>query len=291
MKRIFYTAAILLFTANAFAQTDTTIVNNGPDTIKVGNFIIVKKDRQGTDSGSNGKKNVYIDINVGSLNVTNNKERKRSNVSTNWLIFDLGFANLRDKTVYGSAEANSYLDAGSGAPFTKSDMSIRTGKSTNANLWLFMQKVNISKHVLNLKYGLGMEMYNYRYENNISYVKSPASIIRDDVDFSKNKLYVGYATVPLMLNIDATPSKRKGFSISAGVSAGYKVGSRNKQISSERGKDKTKGDFDLEPFRLAAVTELGLGPIRVYGSYSLNRLHQTGLEQYPYAVGIRFSNW
>jgi hypothetical protein len=56
---------------------------------------------------------------------------------------------------------------------------------------------------------------------------------------------------------------------------------------------KYKGDFDLQPFRLAAVAEMGLGPIRLYGSYSLNKLHADGtrLSQYPYAIGIRFSNW
>jgi hypothetical protein len=49
----------------------------------------------------------------------------------------------------------------------------------------------------------------------------------------------------------------------------------------------------LQPWRFAVVGELGLGPVRLYGSYSLNDLHKesTGLKQTPYAVGIRFSNW
>ena len=284
MKRIIYTTAALLLTASGFAQTDTT-KKNEPDTIKVGNFIIIKKNKDGDSSDRH--RNVYVDINVSN----NNNVKHKSNVSTNWLIFDLGFANVRDKTEYGSAEANSYLDAQGGTPFTKSDLALRTSKSSNANIWLFMQKLNVSKHVLNLKYGLGLEMYNYRYENNISYTKNPATIIRDDINFSKNKLYVGYATVPFMVNINTNPDRRKSFSISAGVSAGYKIASRNKQISSERGKDKTSGDFNLGPWHLAAIAELGLGPVRLYGSYSFNALHQDGLKQYPYAVGIRFSNW
>ena len=86
---------------------------------------------------------------------------------------------------------------------------------------------------------------------------------------------------------------KKGFSFSVGASAGYLINSRNKQISGERGKQKYHGNLDLQPWRFAGITELGLGPIRVYGSYSFNALHKesTGLEQYPYAVGIRFSNW
>ena len=96
-----------------------------------------------------------------------------------------------------------------------------------------------------------------------------------------------------MLHVNTTPGNKKGFSFSAGVSAGYLVGSRNKQKSAERGKQKYKGDFDLSPFRTALIGELGIGPVKLYGSYSLNTLHEsyTKLEQYPFAVGIRFSNW
>jgi len=49
----------------------------------------------------------------------------------------------------------------------------------------------------------------------------------------------------------------------------------------------------LSPFRTALIGELGIGPVKLYGSYSLNTLHDsyTRLEQYPFAVGIRFSNW
>ena len=292
MKRIIYTVAAMLLTASGFAQTDTTRKNE-PDTIKVGNFVIIKKNKSGDTTTNNPHKNVYVDINVfNNNNNSSNRVRHNSNVRTNWVIVDLGFANVRDETDYGSTEAASYLKAPvGGPPFTKSDLSLKTVKSSNVNIWLFMQKLNITKHVLNLKYGLGLEMYNYRYDNNISYNKNPAYIFKDTVDFSKNKLYVGYLTVPFMINLNTTPDKRKGFSLSAGVSAGYRIGSHTKQISSERGKDKTSGDFDLEPWRLAAIAEVGLGPVRIYGSYSLNTLHQEGLKQYPYAVGLRFSNW
>ena len=47
-----------------------------------------------------------------------------------------------------------------------------------------------------------------------------------------------------MLHINTTPGNKKGFSFSAGVSAGYLVGSRVKQKSAERGKQKYKGDFE-----------------------------------------------
>jgi hypothetical protein len=280
MKKVIVAIAALLAVGNVFAQTDTT--KRKSDTVVVGNFIIIKKDRNRSAGDTTKDTNIQI----------SKRKRRNSNLSTNWSIVDVGFANIRDKTVYGSAEANAYLQGGS-QNFTSADMKLRTTKSSNVNYWLFMQKLNVAKHVVNLKYGLGLEMYNYRYSTNISYREKngAAYIFRDTVAFSKNKLYAGYITVPFMLNINATPDRRKGFSFSAGVSAGYLVSSRNKQISNERGKQKIKGDFDLDKWRLAYIAELGLGPIRLYGSYSINPLHEKGLKQYPYAVGIRLSNW
>lgn len=289
MNRILLGMVAVLLALQGIAQTDTT-KKDGVDTIHVGNFIIIQKnkDRNYSSDTSYNNHNYSFDINL-----FRNRNRSRSyhsNISTNWFIFDLGFANWRDKTEYGSADVNSFLH-GNGTPFTKSDLKLVTVKSTNVNVWFFMQKLNITKHVLNLKYGLGLEMYNYRYDNNITYNKNPVYIWRDTVNFSKNKLYVGYLTVPLMLNVNATPQRKRGFSFSTGVSAGYRIGSHTKQKSSERGKDKLSGDFDLDPWRFSYIAELGIGPVRVYGSYSINALQQDAVVQYPYAVGIRFSNW
>jgi len=290
MNRILLSAVALLLTVQAIAQTDTTAKKDQVDTIHVGNFVIIQKnkDRNYSSDTSYNQRNYSFDINL----FGNNRSRSyHNNVSTNWFIFDLGFANWRDNTEYGSAEANAFLKPGIGGPFTKSDLKLVTVKSTNVNVWFFMQKLNITKHVVNLKYGLGLEMFNYRYDNNISYHKNPVFIERDTVEFTKNKLYVGYLSVPLMLNINATPQKKRGFSFSAGVSAGYRVGSHTKQKSSKRGKDKLSGDFDIDPWRIAYIAELGIGPVRLYGSYSVNPLQTDAVKQYPYAVGIRFSNW
>lgn len=288
MKRTLLAVTIMLVALTGFAQTDST-KDNSTDTIKVGNFVIIKKPKK------------TVEITIGTRNSSDStyssKNRKKKNISTNWWIMDLGFANIREETNYASAQAGGYLrTVGTSSLVTQNSMKLRAGKSSNVNLWFFMQKLNISKHVLNLKYGLGLEMYNFRYENNPSYRKDAAGnpyIFNDTVSFSKNKLYAGYITAPLMINVNPTPDKKKSFSFSAGVSAGYLVGSRNKEISDARGKVKYKGDFNLQPFRLAAVAEVGLGPVRLYGSYSFNKLHTdaTRMEQYPYAIGIRFSNW
>jgi len=285
MKLIYMIIAALLVAGTGFAQNDTTSSANDSlanriDTIKVGNFIIIKKRKD--NNGTTTTTNVSIE----------RKPYKPTKISTNWWIFDLGFANVNDKTNYAGTAATSFLKSvGSAGVPTEEDLKLRAAKSSNVNIWVVMQRLNLAKGYLNLKYGIGLEMFNFRYESNIRYNRTPAYIYKDSVSFSKNKLYAGYATVPFMLNLNTSPGRKKGLSISAGMSAGYLIGSHTKEISNERGKQKTKGDLGLEKFRLAYIGELGIGPIRLYGSYSLTPLHEKGLDQYPYSLGIRFSNW
>lgn len=289
MKRLVCLLALVWLGNSAFAQKDSSTTNT--DTVKVGNFIIIKKNKGNTPSEDYEKsRNNSYELRV------ERRPRRRSNISTNWWIMDLGFANWRDQTDYASAQAGNYFKVlrPADGPVNQNSFKLINGKSSNVNIWFFMQKLNVVKHVVNLKYGLGLEMYNYRFDTRLSFRKDPEPFVfNDSIAFTKNKLYVEYLTIPLMININTTPDSRRGLSFSAGISAGYLLNSRNKQVSGERGKQKIKGDFNFEPWRIATVAEVGLGPVRLYGSYSLNRLQKdvTRVEQYPYTVGIRFSNW
>ncbi len=94
-----------------------------------------------------------------------------------------------------------------------------------------MQKLNITKHVLNLKYGLGVELNNYRFDNErVQIQEDPTRFVinNDWQGFKKNKLAADYVTVPLMLNVNLTPKRSRGFGFSGGVSAGYLYSARQK---------------------------------------------------------------
>jgi co-chaperonin GroES (HSP10) len=292
MKQLITFLAAAIICSTATAQTDTTATKKS-DTIRIGGIIIVKNGKNKQD------KNVAI-----AMGRKDDSKKKNANVSTNWWIVDVGFANYTDNTNYATATADGYLVNRPGFPaLDKNDFKLRTGKSVNVNLWFFMQRLNLIKHNVNLKYGVGLEMNNYRYKSSISYKESgvkPYSavqtnapfIFRDSISFSKNKLAADYLTVPIMLNFTTNPgSKKKGIGFSAGVSAGYLYSQRNKQKSSERGKDRNKGDYDLERFKLSYVAELRLGPAHFYGSYSPQSFYEHSLDMKPYNVGIRFSNW
>jgi hypothetical protein len=103
----------------------------------------------------------------------NRRVEKPSNLSTNWWIVDIGFSNYTDNSNY----VNSAFDGFTASGITKDDLEARAGKSRNVNLWFFMQKLNIAKHVVNLKYGMGLELNNYHFENDkILFSKNPTLI-------------------------------------------------------------------------------------------------------------------
>ncbi|HEX4957915.1 MAG TPA: outer membrane beta-barrel protein [Lacibacter sp.] len=287
MKKLFTSALALCFGMASMAQSDTT-KPSGADTIKIGSIIIIKKnDGKTVETKENNKHDDDHDV---EIEIKKRKNYKPSNISTNWWIVDLGFANVNDQTNYAAATApGGYFPGGS-----KGQMDLRNGKSVNVNLWFFMQRINLIEHVVNLKYGLGLELNNYRYESNIRYQYEPGDFINTDAQvsrFDKNKLAADYVTVPVMLNFNFTPKKKKSYGLSAGVSAGYLYTARQKLISDERGKEKIKNDFNLEPWKLSAIGELNLGTVRFYGSYALNNMFRSGLDQTPYNIGIRFSSW
>jgi hypothetical protein len=278
MRNIYLLLAALCIGSIAKAQTDTgSNQAKSPDTIRIGSLIIIKK-------GSGNYEN-----RDGSVKVSRDRPSKQ-NVSTNWIILDLGFANYTDKTNYTSAIAAGVVAPGIG----KEQFKPRVGKSINVNLWFFIQRLNVIKHVVNLKYGLGVELNNYRYESPLRYNKNANIFNLDAVrHYEKNKLAADYITVPLMLNFNFTPKNyyNKAFGLSAGVSAGYLYSARQKMVTAEDGKQKTHDDFYLRPFKLSYIAELQLGPVKLYGSMATQSMFEKGLDQTPYNLGLRFSNW
>lgn len=268
--------AMACFAQDTTARQADTAAAEAADTIRVGGMIIIKK------KGRDGDKDETVVI-------SNDRKKKNSRVSTNWWIVDIGFANVHDQTNYASAAAQAFAPG-----FTDKDqLELRTGKSVNVNVWFFMQRLNVIKRVVNLKYGLGLELNNYRFQDRrVKLTENPTTIVLNDewADIKKNKLAVDYITVPLMLNLNFTPGREKGFGISAGVSAGYLYSARQK-IKHNDDKDKWHNDFDLRKFKLAYIGELNLGPVKLYGSYAMKSMWEKGLDQTPYNVGIRLSNW
>ena len=278
MKSILLLCLAACLFSTSFAQTDTTGKKETNDTIRIGGMIIVKK------PGSNDREIITKDRAV----KIPSRKYKSENITTNWMILDLGFSGFNDQTNYALQAAQDI------APLSNKDwFDLRGGKSRNVNIWFFMQRLNIIEHVVNVKYGLGLELNNYFFDDEtIRFQKNPTLITMDAglKDAKKNKLAADYLTVPLMLNFNFTPNKKNGFGFSGGVSAGYLYSARQK--TKMDGKvEKVKNDFDLQRWKLSYIGEVNLGPVKLYGSYAFESMWEKGLDQTPYNVGFRFSNW
>ena len=289
--------------------SDTLFI--GTDTLRIGSILIVNKKQAEAPNfktvlrigdASFGKPNDgQLGWSKGDFKKTkieiSRQPKQLKNVQTNWWILDLGFANFIDKSpnlMWPAANSNA-LPYAPGPLMSPENFSLINKKSTNINLWVVTQKLNLYQHKLNLKYGLGVEMFNFRFDKPISFREDITSNVKYDlVSFTKNKLLVKYLTIPVQINFKPNPNMKKGFYASVGVSAGYLWNARNKQISGERGKEKFRGNFNLNDWRFATIGELGVGSVRLYGSFANSNLfnkNQSFIDMQPFAVGLRFSKF
>jgi hypothetical protein len=280
---------------------DTVLI--GSDTLKIGTILIVNKKQTQTFPeykttiriGDSSKRWISGDFKKTKIEISKGP-KKLKNIETNWWAFDLGFANYQDKSpmIYWLAEPVPYDLSIYPGPLSSKSFSLNNKKSSNVNIWVVQQKLNLYQHKINLKYGVGVEMFNFRFEKPISFREDISGFVKyDDVAFSKNKLLVKYLTIPVQINFKPYPNKR-GFYASVGMSAGYLMNAKNKQISEERGKEKFEGNFNLNDWRLATIGELGIGSIRLYGSYGMTNLFnksQVFYDMQPFALGLRFSKF
>lgn len=265
------------------------------DTVRLGRLQIIKS------QDSNYKKDWVSMIEDGDFDNTKitikRTPKKLKNTETNWWILDLSFANFIDKSpnlMWLAANPN-VLPYGPGPIMSPENFSLNNKKSTNVNIWVVTQKLNLYQHKINLKYGLGVEMFNFRFDKSISFREDIEKNVKFDViPFTKNKLLVKYLTVPVQFNFSPNPYNKKAFYASIGMSAGYLWNAKNKQISGERGKEKFRGNFNLNDWRFATIGELGVGAVRLYGSFANSNLfnkNQSFVDMQPFAVGLRFSKF
>jgi len=218
------------------------------------------------------------------------RPKKLNNIATNWWIFDLGFANLVDHTNNTSPSLYNSLPIVNSA-----NLKLNNAKSSNVNIWVVQQKVNIYQHKWYFKYGFGFEMFNYFYSTAIDFRNNEKGYISlSNNTYSKDKLFVNYLTVPLQLSRSFKVKNVQTISLSGGVSLGYMLATHNKQISDALGKKKYYGDFNLNDYRMAGIFQLGVGDVKFYGSAALTNMldkSTTNIGLFPYTFGIRLAKF
>jgi hypothetical protein len=73
--------------------------------------------------------------------------------------------------------------------------------------------------------------------------------------FKTNKLNTTFVNIPLLLAFNTNKNPKKAFHITAGVVAGYRIGTKYKQKYTLRNEDfssSIRSNFNLTPYRLSA---------------------------------------
>jgi hypothetical protein len=129
----------LLFTSMSMAQ-DAPAVLLPNDTLKLGALKIIKINGEVKKNWTDVIR--YFDYNAVKLNYTAKKILPNAELQTEWLAFDLGIAGYMDYTKYDITGA--FTSPAVGIPVSKRKMQPKNS-STNVNIWVVQQKLNLYK--------------------------------------------------------------------------------------------------------------------------------------------------
>ena len=257
-----------------FDMQDTIPKSDSTRTIKVGKVKVVINPN--TDDVE-----VEIDEEVdangeGNSTVVVNTDKKLDNVKTRWLLLDLGVSTYLDNDFNYNVPEN---------------LEQNIGKSTNVNLHLFRQRLNLINHNLNLMYGLTFEFNNYKFENNVTLLPKKDYLTFEEIEepIKKTKLANTYLNLPVMLNFETNPyNLKRSFRINAGGFAGYLLEAHTKIKYSTDKKVKDRDDFNLSKFKYGVTSQIGYGWFNIYANYALSEMFADGEGPvlHPFNFGI-----
>lgn len=286
MRSIYCIIIVCLLSMPATAQ-DSTKQDNSMDNAwnaKVGGI--------GADT-SKGKKGKALVIDNHGIAITDKDTTKPEKVFDYTVAgLDVGINSLVDNTSYSSTATQSFLNVPASMK-NENLFSLRTGKSWNVNIWPVLVKARLLKtngQKIYLSSGIGLQTYNFRFSKDISYLNNTVpEVILDSVNFTKNKLALCYLAVPLSFTLKTNLGGKIWLVYGAGVTGGYRISSWTKQKSVARGTQKNHDAFNFNDFNACVTGEIGVeGILRIFASYQVTSLHETGLDQRPFTIGLRF---
>ncbi len=240
---------------------------------------------------------------VDSAAKAKSKEKDENKVFSSSVVMDLGVNFIQDKTNYADPKVQTFVarlpHQTIGLNNYSQNFDLQQSKSINVNLyWLeSFRALKTAGQRIYISTGLGMQIYNFRYSNPITFTRDPSGVIHDSITFSKNKLAVNYLSVPLNVTFKTRlysnkddHKKDKWLVYGAGITGGYAMSVWTKQKSDERGKVKMHDQFGLSKFNSCVTAEIGIDDvIRFYASYSLTNMYDNGMDQRPFCIGLKLS--
>jgi hypothetical protein len=257
-------------------ENEVLIVEENGDTVKV------KLGSRGISivEGDDGTEIKVLDMDEEKKTMTPKKKRFRPHFAG----FEIGLNNyLTPNFDLNLPEDQRFMD-------------LNTGRSWNWNLNIVDYGFGFGTDKVGLASGLGFEFINYNFDGQNGIRKDPVTgnIVEYVPDYAgnitKSKMNITYMTAPLFLEFQI-PAGRKRIHIAAGVIGGVKLWSNTKikyKVSSEKSKEKAKGDYNLSPLRWGFTARVGYRMINLYANYYMTPLFKEnrGPELYPFSVGL-----
>jgi len=178
-------------------------------------------------------------------------------------------------------------------PANQNLMELNSARSHSVGLTIMFKEARLAKERLYVRSGLGINWTKYHFKNNINISTSNDStaFTFDSIrSFDKYKLRATYLQVPLLIGMRLGDLDNP-LGIQFGVVGSYKIGSIIKQkytLGETTMKDKTKDDFNLNPFKFEALARVSMDDFGFFAKYSLTELFESGRapELYPFSIGI-----
>ena len=163
---------------------------------------------------------------------------------------------------------------GSRALSDRPDLSMNTEQCSMIGVTPFEVKGEIIKDRMRIAAGLGMQFESYAFAKNIRLTDEPSlQGIEDSTrTYRKNTLNANYVTLPVMLQFNTKRNLDKAFHFGFGAVAGYRVGANMTYKWSEDGhrqRERRKDDYALEPYRISAIAQIGIGNSIIWAQYDL----------------------
>lgn len=191
--------------------------------------------------------------------------------------WNIGFANVQRGTVPFGIGYSEF-------PELKNGKSVGIGFEQN---WGF----NLIQGKLRLWTGVRYDIHNYRFSNTDMRLVAGQNTFTTRIDSGSNtdksKVVVNYLGVPIALGFQSNRNHiDQGFSIKAGVTAGYMVRGHTKVKSNAGKKEKEFDDFNFNDFALSPFVVIGYNSVALYGRYTTTGLFKSG--QGPSANAYEF---
>ena len=184
-----------------------------------------------------------------------------------------------------------FTKSGDRAFADRPDLAPNTARCSMLGFTPFGKEAEIFKDRLRLAAGLGFQFESYAFDKNVRLTDEPSlQGIEDTIrDYRKNTLNANYVTLPVVLQFNTKRNLEKSFHIAVGVLAGYRISSNMTYKWLEEGRrqrERLRNDYALEPYRLSAIAQVGIGNAMIWAQYDMT-MKFTATDAIPAVVGAK----